>query len=142
MSNKKYSKGKKIKPDSKSGSEKEFITDDEEIIPEMVTVYSENNSALFQIAKTMLSEQGIKFWSNGEYAGVMVSRIPYILTIKVFKKDEESARRILNNLSSTEPYIATNETDRKINAFIGRWGLILIILPILIMIALYLIFKK
>ena len=30
------------------------------------------------------------------------------------------------NLSSTEPYIESNETDRKTNTFIGRWGLIII----------------
>lgn len=134
-------KGRKILPEYNSEDDPEIIPYNEEIIPDMVTVYSENNSAIFQIAKTILSEKGIKFWSNGEYAGVMVSRIPYILTIKVFKKDEKAARRMLNNLSSTEPYVATNETDRKINAFIGKWGLIIIIVSVLILLAVFFIFN-
>lgn len=128
-------KGKKIIPEYK-------LDDDEEIIPEMVTVYEENNSSVFQIAKTMLSEQGIKFWSNGEYAGVMRSRIPYALTIKVVKKDEKAARKILNSLTSSGAYVASNETDRKINAFIGRWGIVIIIVSIALMIAAFFIFNE
>jgi hypothetical protein len=135
-------KGRKILPEYNSKDDAEIIPDDEKIIPDMVTVYSENNSALFQIAKTMLSEKGINFWSNGEYAGVMVSRIPYILTIKVFKKDEKAARSILNNLSSTEPYIATNETDRRINTFMGKYGLIIIFVSVLIMLTVFFIFNE
>lgn len=90
----------------------------------------------------MLSVQGIIFRSNGEYAGAMVSRIPYVLTIKVFDKDEKAARLILNKLSSEEPYTATNETDRKIIAFIGKWGLIIIIVSFLFMLAAFLIINN
>lgn len=115
---------------------------DEENMPEMVTVYSENNSALFQIAKTILNQNGIKFWSNGEYAGVMVSRIPYTLNIKVFKKDEKAAKEVLSSLTSGEPYVATNQTDRKINTFIGKWGLVIIIVSLAILIASFFLFKK
>lgn len=142
-------KGRKILPEYRSEVDEEIIpvgeeiiSEDEKITPDMVTVYSENNSALFQIAKTMLSEKGISFRSNGEYAGVMVSRIPYVLTIKVFKKDEKAARHILDNLTSTQTYAASNETDRKINAFIGKWGLIIIIVSILIMLAAFFIFNS
>ena len=128
-------KGKKNIPESK-------FDDDYDVNSEMVTVYSENNSAVFQIAKSMLTEQGIKFWSNGEYAGVMISRIPYILTIKVFKKDEKAARKVLSKLTPTEPYVASNATDRKINAFIGRWALVIILFFIILMITVFLIFKS
>ena len=128
-------KGKKIIPESK-------FDDVHDVDSEMVTVYSENNSAVFQIAKSMLTEQGIKFWSNGEYAGVMVSRIPYVLIIRVIKKDEHAARKILSKLTPAEPYVASNETDRKINAFIGRWALVIIIFIIILMITVFLIFRK
>ncbi len=127
-------KGKKIQSEY-------MINDDDEIIPEMITVYEENNSSVFQIAKTMLTQNGIKFWSNGEYAGVMQSRIPYVLTIKVFQKDEKAARKILTSLTSSEPYVASNETDRKINTFIGRWGIVIIIVSIALMSAAFFIFN-
>lgn len=107
----------------------------------MITVFEENNSAIFQMAKTLLSREGIKFWSNGEYAGVMQSRIPYVLTIKVFKKDEKAARKLLSSFDSPEPYVSSNETDRKINTFIGKWGILIIILSIALMIAAFFIFK-
>lgn len=72
-------KGKKIIPESR-------FDDDYDVNSEMVTVYSENNSAVFQIP--------------------------------------------------------SNETDRKINTFIGRWALVIIIFIIVLMNTVFLIFKS
>ncbi|MEO8663997.1 MAG: hypothetical protein ABI462_00760 [Ignavibacteria bacterium] len=71
---------------------------------ELVTVYSTCNNAIFQIAKNILKSNGIKFFSNAAYYGVISTRV-YNSEIKVFPKDIEAAKKLLSELtpSSYEP---------------------------------------
>lgn len=126
-------KGKRIKPYNEN---KMKVRDDVEIIPEMVTVFSQNNVALFQIAKSLLEANDIKFWANAAYGSIvgLTGTGSYNLMIKVFEKDEKAARKILSKLTKAPPYVPSNKIDKKINSFIGRWAVVIILIFIITLI--------
>jgi len=97
----------------------------------LVPVTFQHSNALFQVAKSLLHKNGIKFWTN-------VST--YHSEIKVFKKDEEAANKILSELTSNQ-YIPSNKFDKKVHSFIGYWGVVIIIVFILIMVTVFLLLK-
>lgn len=79
-------KGKTIKPVKESE-----ISDEDE--SSLVSVFSSNNDALFQLAKSILDDNRIKYFSSGGYINVLNPS-----EIKVFEKDWETARKLLNDL--------------------------------------------
>ncbi|MEO8210755.1 MAG: hypothetical protein ABI840_09335 [bacterium] len=102
----------------------------------LVPVFNSTDNLSFLMAKSSLKLNGIKFWSNGEFIPpniIIQSAYPY--KIKVFKKDEKAAQKILNELKPSVNQVAsTNESDKKEYSFIARWGIIIIIFLIAVLI--------
>lgn len=108
----------------------------------LVTVFSSNNTAVFQMAKSLLNEHEIKFWSNGENMPPILIGSPYTFEIKVYKKNEQAAKKILRELKPTsDQYIPSNESDKKIQSFIRHWGIVIILMFIMILITIFLLLK-
>jgi len=101
----------------------------------LIPVYSANNYALFQMAKSILRNYKIKFYTTGEYLSPMEPAI-YSAVIKVFEKDEKIARELLSDLVQKDN-IPSNEFDRKMYSSVGYWVIGIIIVFILIMIFIF-----
>lgn len=101
----------------------------------LIPVYSTNNYALFQMAKSILSNYKIKFYTTGEYLSPMEPAV-YSAVIKVFEKDEKKARELLKELVQTD-HIPSAEFDRKMYSSGGYWVIGIIIVFILIMIFIF-----
>lgn len=116
------------------------MEEDKEIL---ISVFSSNNPPLFQIAKSLLDRHGIKFWSNDEYKNLnLIGLLKYPSEIKVFEKDEIAARKILSELTQTSnQYIPSNKSGNKLQSFIVRRGVLIIILFVLIMVTIFLLLK-
>lgn len=63
-----------------------------------IQIFATQNYADFQIAKTLLSNNGINFWSNGESHAYVLAGSPYTFEIRVFEKDFVNAKKVLSNL--------------------------------------------
>lgn len=108
----------------------------------LVSVFSSTNFAVFQLAKSLLNEHEIKFWSNGEYMPPILIGSPYTFEIKVYKKNEQAAKKILRELKPTsDQYIPSNEPDKKIQSFIKHWGLVILLMFIIILITIFFLLK-
>ena len=96
-----------------------------------VTVFTTGNNALLEVAKNLLSGNQIKFTT---------SLTGYNTEISIAKKDEDAATDLLSELVSNQ-YIPTNDSDLKIQSFIGKWGLAFLIMFVIIMITIFLLLK-
>lgn len=101
----------------------------------LIPIYSANNYALFQMAKSILSNYKIEFYTTGEYLSPMEPAV-YSAVIKVFEKDEKAARELLKELVQTE-HVPVSEIDKKLYRMSGYWVIGIIIVFILIMIFIF-----
>jgi hypothetical protein len=132
-------KGRKIEPFIKNHKSDESIDEDNQ---SLVRVFSSTSFAVFQMAKSLLNENGIKFWSNGEYMPPMLSGTLYTFEIKVYNRNERAAEKILGKLEpASVEYIPSNSSDKKMQSFIVRRGFLIIILSVVLMIILYYLLK-
>lgn len=124
--------------------EEKIAPDDMHLIDDYVTVFAQNNLALFHIAKSLLDDAGIKYWSNAAYTTITRSLVPtgYPLAISVFPKDEMLARKVLGDLQVADAYVPKNNTDKKILRFVQRWGILLILLSVIFVLLMVLIFGR
>ena len=103
----------------------------------LVSVFSTNNNALFQVAKTLLNSFKIKFFSTGEFLNPMNAAV-YSTEIKVFKKDEAAARKLLSELEP-ETYQPSSEVVNKILSLHWYWyvvGILILIMAIFFLLTL------
>lgn len=107
----------------------------------LISVFSSHNAALFQLAKTLLNEQKIKFWSNGEFMNANLSGSPYTFEIKVHSNAEKTAKKLLNKLIISGQYEPTNEFDKKTKSFVGHWAIVIAGPVVIIMILIFLLLK-
>ncbi len=105
----------------------------------LIPVYSANNYALFQMAKSILGNYKIKFYTTGENLSPMEPAI-YCAVLKVFEKDETAARELLKDLEQTE-HLPESEFDREMFSTAGYWIIGIIIIFVIIMIFLFSTFK-
>ena len=101
----------------------------------LIPIYSANNYALFQMAKSILSNYKIKFYTTGEYLSPMEPAV-YSAVIKVFETDEKAARELLKDLVQTE-HVSSGEFDKRMFSMSGYWVIGIIIVFILIMIFIF-----
>ncbi len=92
------------------------MDEDKEIL---VSVFYSNNPVLFEASKSLLKSHRIRFWHNGEYNKFNLTGSPYFYEIKVFEKNENTARKILSELPETSnQYTPSTKTQ----SFIVRHG--------------------
>jgi len=106
----------------------------------LISVFSTNNNAVFQVAKSILDNNRIKFFSNGDYLNTL-NPAAYSAEIKVFKKNEKAARELLSELAPTSSDLS-NEFENKKLTQRGYWYIAIILLSLIIMIVAFAIFKK
>lgn len=116
-------KGKTIKPVKVSE-----IGDEDEAM--LVLVFSTNNNALFQVAKSLLDDNRIEYFSSGDFVNVLNPAV-YGADIKVFEKDEENARKLLSQLKPA-PYEPSSEFEKNIISQRWYWYVAIMLLMLLI----------
>ena len=104
----------------------------------IVSVFNTNNQVLFQVAKSILDDNKLEYFSTGDVLNNM-DPVLYCAEIKVFDKDETVARKLLNNLTEENIYIP-DKVNEKYRPFAGYLiiGSILILISILISVILFL----
>ena len=83
----------------------------------LVSVFHSNNAALFESAKHLLGNHGIKYFPTGEYSASAVYGLD-AMEIKVFGRDEVQARKVLSELVE-ERYSLNDKFDKKAKSNIG-----------------------
>ncbi|MEO8666468.1 MAG: DUF2007 domain-containing protein [Ignavibacteria bacterium] len=92
-----------------------------------VSVFSSHNNALFQVAKSLLDENKIKYFSSGDYLNNLEAPV-YSAEIRVFEKDEKSARELLSELVPAE-YVPSDNFE----SFLTKNGFKIILISFVIM---------
>ncbi|MEO8663996.1 MAG: DUF2007 domain-containing protein [Ignavibacteria bacterium] len=101
----------------------------------MVPVFSTYNNALFQVAKTILNDHNIKFYSRGDFLNVLEPAV-YESEIKVFEKDAKAAEELLSEIAPVR-----YETPDKFSNFLTRFGILIILISLLIIMLILLLIK-
>lgn len=125
--------GKKIQP----LKERDAAIDEDELL--LVSVFSSNNNALFQVAKSILDDNRIEYLSNGDYLNRLEAPV-YSAEIKVFEKDEKTARELLSELEPNQ-YQPSSEFEKKALSLRWYWNLAILILFIILLISIVLLLK-
>ncbi|MDQ3018980.1 MAG: hypothetical protein M3R36_00165 [Bacteroidota bacterium] len=130
MAQKQFLKNKSRKLSNKSGAEETNRYEDESM---KVSVFTTNNNALFQFAKSFLDNYKIKYTSTGNFLNTLNSAV-YSAEIKIYKKDEKASRKLLSELEpSPGPRLKLSARE-----FLH---LAIIVLSIAIMIVIFSVFK-
>ncbi len=125
-------KGKTIKPVKESE-----IGDEDEAL--LVSAFSSNNNALLQVAKSILDDNKIEYFSSGDYINVL-NPAAFAFEIKVFEKDGETARKLLSKLKPSQ-HNPKGKLEKKMLSLKWYWNVVIIIMLILLLIIFFLLLK-